>query len=152
MNDHDEFWKRVNAAVDERRDPLGDEVVQRLIGDEPGRLDELRRLERGLSFARRSAPTRPIVLALAAAVTVVLFGTWLAAREPVRDEARHAVREVCASRVLSFHISVSRVDERGTETITFDGVESTRTLIDRDGNVLRNSIHVARAETPGNRP
>lgn len=161
MNTRGAFWKHVNEALDERRDPLEDANVQRLVGEEPELLDELRRLDRGLGLAIRVRPTRPIFIAVAAALLVVSFGTWLVARESsgtvvpygVDDSSgRVALRDVPACRVLYSRVSVSHVDERGTETITSDGLERSRTFVARDGSVVKNFIHLARAETLENRP
>jgi len=47
-----EFWERVNAALDARRDPLEDARVQQLLEREPDLLDELAALQLTLSATR----------------------------------------------------------------------------------------------------
>lgn len=50
-----EFWERVNAALDARRDPLEDARVQQLLEREPGLLDELATLQLTLDTTRDAA-------------------------------------------------------------------------------------------------
>lgn len=53
---HDSFWEHVNDALDARRNPLEDPLVQRAIEADPSRLEELRRLEDVLSALPTRAP------------------------------------------------------------------------------------------------
>jgi hypothetical protein len=55
MNDHNEFWARVNAALDARRDPLEDARVQQLLEREPELLDEFAALQRTLGATADAA-------------------------------------------------------------------------------------------------
>lgn len=161
MSTREAFWKHVNEALDERRDPLDDENVQRLVAEAPELLREVSRLESGLERASRERPRRSLVGAVAAALLVVSLATWLLARHSPdaasivaieNSGVGPAVREQSVSRVLSFELSVSRVGERGTETITCDGFERSRTLVARDGSVVRNTIHLANAPTRDDKP
>jgi hypothetical protein len=74
MND-DAFWERVNAALDERRDPLEDPQIQRELDASPERLDELELLLRTAGalgqarpLARRGRVAKALLVAGAAAV------------------------------------------------------------------------------------
>jgi hypothetical protein len=75
---HEAFWERVNTALDERRDPLEDPLVQRELEGAPERLGEL---EQWLSAAstlespppRARRPRGAAALLVVAAAAAALF-------------------------------------------------------------------------------
>ncbi len=69
----DAFWERVNAALDQRRDPLADPLVQRELEGSPDRFGELERLLRAASKLER-APQPARVRRTAAALIAVAAG------------------------------------------------------------------------------
>ena len=75
---HDAFGERVNAALDERRDPLEDPQVQRELERSPERLDELERLLRAANTLENAPPrerrrrTAAALIVVAAAVAALL--------------------------------------------------------------------------------
>ena len=77
MNTNESFWRRVNDALDERRDPLEDSEVQRLVLDEPGLLDELERVNRRLGrLEARRTSVLARALSLAGLIALVTVGVW----------------------------------------------------------------------------
>ena len=153
MNRRDEFWTRVDAELDARRDPLQDAEIQRHIAEEPELFEEFERFESALRDASL-APRRRSRVALLATV-VVLTAVGVAAwsiRVTPHDAQLASAGKYEPSRILEFTASVTHVDASGTTTLSFDGVTRTRTFVARDGNVVQNSIQFARAETQENRP
>lgn len=114
------FWNRVNAALDEHRDPLADELVQDELARRPERLDRLLALRRRLAALPPERARRrigPLVAACAAASVVLgtALAWWLATRptgEPAdgngvvgsTDEVAAAPR---AGEVLDFQLTIT---------------------------------------------
>lgn len=117
------FWERVHAALDQRRDPLGDAEVRALLVDEPELLGELVTLRDSLqrvasSQRRRRAPR----IALAAAVLACAgFATWLALEREVEQPKLLARANAAAGRVLSFEVSVTSESPELRTISRFDG-------------------------------
>jgi hypothetical protein len=144
MTRREAFWEHVNAALDERRDPLEDVLVQACVAEEPDLALELARLHARIEVL----PIPPIrrrrrVAILAGAVllaTVAAYGIRGAMRErSVLDTSRTttssagndavAVRspEAPESAVIAFRSEVI-VESAESRTITrFDGERSWRT-------------------------
>jgi hypothetical protein len=131
MNRRDEFWSRADALLDERRDPLQDGELQRLIAEEPALLDEWARFESALAGARLPRPRRSRVALVA---TVLVLTAVAIAAVSIRERPPESLASVCrpdASRVLVFESTFTHVDDRGTTTVSFDGVTRTQTFVAR---------------------
>ncbi len=132
MNERDLFWERVDAALDERRDPLDDVEVQRLVAERPELLDELAHLQATLahlpSATTQRSRRRVASLAFAALLAVTVATAWWLRRE--RREPLVALVTTPAngeSRVLSFHAEVVVENSTGRTTTYFDGEHLVRT-------------------------
>ena len=134
MRTRDVFWERVNAALDERRDPLDDPEVQVLVADEPEFVPEfvadlarLRTRLGELSKSRRQRPRR--VAGMAAAAIVGLAGVFALWREwsrstPSTDLAKSfpmAASDLPALGVLAFRAEVVVDGPSGRTINRFDG-------------------------------
>lgn len=87
--DTHELWARVNAALDERHDPLADEAIQTWIGEHPEDLDEILLLRERLDRIRErpaGARPRPALVRLAAAALVLLVGLAVLLTPPESQE------------------------------------------------------------------
>ena len=135
MNDTELFWQRVNAALDERRDPLADERVQTLVAEDPARLDELLALRERIAHLPASSPRRRIskVASLAAAVLAVGAAAWFALRRPKEQVASTPTVANAAtvssdprSCVISFEAHVVIESDNTRSTIDFDGEHVVR--------------------------
>ena len=138
MSDTELFWERVNAALDERRDPLADEQVQTLVAEDPSRLDELLALRERIAHLPTARPRRWIskVASLAAAVLAVATAAWFA----LRDHEQHVPSAVVAANsptvaneppdprscVISFEAHVVIESANTRSTIDFDGEHVVR--------------------------
>jgi hypothetical protein len=128
MSDTELFWERVNAALDERRDPLADEQVQTLVAEDPARLDDLLALRERIARLPSSRPRRLVskVASLAAAVLVAGSAAWFA----LRDRTQH---------IASAPAVVSESPDPRSCVISFEAhvvIESanSRSKIDTDGD------------------
>lgn len=146
------FWQLVDAALDERRDPLTDPAVARRLAQDPRSRVAYERLERtlravALADARRvPAPHWGLRAAAAAALVAATFA-WLrtpdavtsvdvvasrasATRVPAPDDGTSPI----VSCVHSFRVDV--VDERPDRRVTtrFDGERRLRTVERRSGS------------------
>ena len=124
MKDTGQFWDAVHRALDERRDPLEDDVVQESIIANPRKMQELvdflARLERVLPARRRRVIQEiSLAFAIAASITLALSVAWLTSGDgaPVQQSAP------TLGRVVSFEWELT------TETTT---LESSVRLTDRD--------------------
>ncbi len=146
MTRRDSFWEHVNAALDERRDPLEDALVQECIADEPELALELARLSGQVEALQTfGSRRRRRVAALAAVILLATAGVYEgivhlmpqssdtgATATTENPESRGAVvagrtGSVGGSAVLSFRSEVV-VESPDSRTIThFDGQRSWRT-------------------------
>lgn len=146
MNRRNDFWERVDEAWDARRDPLEDAALQRLISEDPGLLDELRRVERGLCELRAPQARRSRwahLMIAAAAAGLALAWIWSTRRDgdgsgDAGSTSLHAQRDAAAlasesheldatPRILALRIVNTLADARGvTEVELASGVRSTR--------------------------
>lgn len=138
MNRRTEFWERVNAALDERRDLLSDLVVQRLVAEEPALLDHLGAFERGLESARssphvRSRGRRVAALAGVLVVLALVLGVLIARSRMDVPAESIVVRPVEKSTVLACRVTIVRMGRHGTESWEDDGSQRTRAFVARDG-------------------
>ena len=135
MNDRERLWERVNLALDERRDPLEDALVQRLVAERPELADELVRLQERLATLRarpkRAWRVAAILVAFAAAISV-LFALRNAPSSDPTPAAAIAVTPPPApdaptqrSQVLAFEATAVHEDPFARTTTTFDGVRTT---------------------------
>ena len=134
MSDRELFWRRVDAALDERRDPLDDPEVQRLAAEHPELLDELARLRAALAHLpdepRKRSTRRVASFAAAAALLATLALAWWLRRDrepPVEALAPPAPQTADASRVLSFRAELVWEDAAGRTTTVVDGAHVSRT-------------------------
>jgi hypothetical protein len=144
MTRRNSFWEHVNAALDERRDPLEDALVQACIAEEPELALELARLHARIhALPVPAGRRRRRVAILAGAVLLVAVGAYgirVAMRQPgVLDAPRTttpsagsdavAVRSSDApgNAVIAFRSEVI-VESAESRTVTrFDGECSWRT-------------------------
>lgn len=153
---HDDFWRLVDVALDERRDPLEDPDVARRLAEDPRLFVEYDRLDRALrDVAWVQAPSVPAqvsaapvarrwalrVAALAASVLVVL--AWARSPRAVTRSERVLSRatstpvpvpDASLARVHALHIDV--IDERPEARVVtrFDGERFERTVERRSGS------------------
>ncbi len=132
MNDR-EFWARVDALLDDCRDPLDDEAVERHLARDPRAVDQYVRLTRTLRSLPRSPSgrlTRRTIAALAvgAAVLVALVAYIDFASDA--PEAPVVTQGTSASSVLSFKISVVRESNAARSSTT---IENDRRTDSREG-------------------
>jgi hypothetical protein len=132
----DAFWERVNAALDERRDPLEDPLVQRELEGSPDRFGELERLLRA-SSTLESAPKRErrragaLIAAGLVAMGLTAFG-WFQfdanRSKPLpgasSDDAQ-AFNVIYSDCVVSFEAVVSRESALERTSTLFDGETTT---------------------------
>jgi hypothetical protein len=132
MSDNRVFWERVNAALDERRDPLADEQVQALVAEDPTQLDELLVLRERLANLPMARPRRWIskVAAVAAAVLIASTAAWIALRDRKEQiaSAPAVAGEPIDSRscVISFEAHVVIESANTRSTIDSDGEHVVR--------------------------
>ena len=133
MSDNEMFWERVNAALDERRDPLADEQVQTLVAEDPSRLEELLALRERIARLPSSRARRwtSKVASLAAAVLAASAAVWFAMRESNEQVAG-------APAVVNPPIAANDSAAQGSCVISFEAhvvIESanSRSKIDTDG-------------------
>ena len=137
MNDREEYWTRVQAALDARRDPLEDEAVQRWLLEHPHDVDELAQLRASLHRVERvpspRSRRRVAVLTVAAAgITVVLLAWSLRsggegpARDAIAQQATTPPVSVFKIHTMRFELRTTRGDTRTTTTWE-DGVTETTT-------------------------
>ena len=146
MTRRESFWEHVNAALDERRDPLEDALVQECIADEPELALELARLSGRIEalHALRSRRRRRVA-AIAATIVLAAAGVYegivrrvpqssvtSVPATPESSEARGAALadrsgSAGGSAVLAFRSEVI-VESAESRTVThFDGQRSWRT-------------------------
>ncbi len=139
MKSNVEFWERVNLALDERRDPLEDELVQDAIASDPQRLDELVRLQARLAALPLHREPRRIPRAAAAAMIVVALGAIAlelvrAPRALVESNTQLAnlpAASFAKSEVVDFELSITteRPGERETVVVDRTGTRSVREFV-----------------------
>lgn len=136
-----EFWERVNAALDARRDPLEDARVQQLLEREPELLDELATLQvtlnttvdaahrgaqvRAAEPARRRASAVVGWVALAAGFAAIVVAARWNASEPRSPESAQVpapleFRTEPVIALLEFRATFTRRCEDQVHTITHD--------------------------------
>lgn len=124
------FWTRVNAALDERRDPLADEHVQDALAERPERLDRLLALERRLGAlprAQRHTTRRPWLVAAAAAVLVALGAFAFHAFAPDAEPTDSApTRGDLGGEVVDFRLEVSRTVGNALTVVRVDSTGTRR--------------------------
>ena len=147
---HDErLWELVQAALDERRDPLADARVQEQLAAEPERLEELLALRERLQLVGGAArPRRSRRVAAAAALVLAGLGLIAAAfllrggsgsievahGASVPNQVAEAPAEApvsdsgpaSASRVLAFRAEVTHETPNGRTVTVFDGSRTRR--------------------------
>lgn len=132
---HDSFWERVNEALDARRDPLEDPLVQRAIEADPSRLDELRRLEDVLSALPTRAP-QPTTAGAQARSRAWTRATW---RLTAATAASAALWVVLESRDTRPDATSSQTPAREVATgaaSAVDGEASAATRVSRGAELL----------------
>ncbi len=134
MKNHEELWARVNAALDERRDPLADEAVQAWIGEHPEGLDELLRLRERLERIRvrpTKASPRPALVRVAAAALVLFVGLAVLLRpresddEPSTNMARTPETPPTRFHELRLVLHTTKGTTRTTNIWSLEGNERT---------------------------
>lgn len=136
-----EFWERVNAALDARRDPLEDARVQQLLEREPELLDELATLQvtlnttvdaahrgaqvRAAEPARRRASAVVGWVALAAGFAAIVVAARWNASEPRSPESAQVpapleFRTEPVIALLEFHATFTRRCGEEVHTTTHD--------------------------------
>jgi len=140
-NDHDRFWERVNAALDDRHDPLADEAVQAWIGRHPEDLETVLRLSERLkllSAPPRARRRRAMPVRLAAAALVLFVGLAVLLRPSPPGEAPHVVaRPDVEPRPTRFHelrlvVRTTNGTNRTTTTWSLEDGERTTELVHAD--------------------
>jgi hypothetical protein len=117
----------VDAELDERRDPLEDSEVQRLVAEDPRRLEELERLSARLEALRERPVERRGRRVAAAAALLVVGGAaawWLATREsaPAKPAALpELVLGNGPSRVIEFRTTHSHANGNGVAVVENGG-------------------------------
>ena len=123
MMEREKLWGRVQDALDERRDPLHDEVLQELFANHPALLAEYAQLERTLTaldmqdsatagIHAQSVQSLPVhrrigaLLTTLAAAVVLLLAARLTRETP---DDLHGVRALGHSQVLDYELTVNRV-------------------------------------------
>jgi hypothetical protein len=133
IRDREQFWSVVDEALDERREPREDALVQEWIADHADDRDELVRLMRGLGVLASSRPRgrRTFAPLIAAAAVVVLgFHLW------TRTEGRTRPPLRPRSRVLSFSIEVTRESDGECTSVLTDPDHTERSQISRLGSTV----------------
>lgn len=152
MNRRTEFWERVNAALDERRDLLSDLVVQRLVAEDPSLLAELSVLEHAVADLRATPRARPLGMTLAAGVLALLGGVALLTRPGAPTDAVASTPASNPTRVVACRLTIVRTDAHGIETLIVEGERRSRTYRDRSGVQSESSMLTATEKTDWNQP
>ncbi len=104
MRGEEQFWARVQCALDERRDPLADDAVLEGIVEDPQRLQTLlgmlERVEHLSRVTRRQPQRRPIRRIAVAAAVLIAAGSglvWFAQRTDIAPQPQSSLQ----SRVIS---------------------------------------------------
>lgn len=131
------FWERVNAALDDRRDPLDDAGIQAQLADSPELLEPLMVLRERLSalpHAARHPATRSTWqrrAAAAAALALLASAGWLALRgrspapQPLPELRISVSGDAARANVLSFRATFVEDDGRTRTTTVVDPLNST---------------------------
>ena len=131
--EREQFWSAVDDALDARRDPCGEALVQEWIAEHPEDGDELAILLRGVEVVGRARPRASRkLLPVIAAVALVALGArlWMSAPQPV-ERARPQ-----RSRVVSFSIEASRESEGRITTVRTEPDHVERSQVSRLGSTL----------------
>jgi len=121
--EREKLWNRVQDALDERRDPLHDEVLQELFAAHPALLAEYARLEQTLTaLDAQDTATAEVraqsvqslsvhrrigaLLSTVAAAVVLLLAARLTRETP---DDLHDVRPLGHSQILDYELTVNRV-------------------------------------------
>ncbi|MBI5435003.1 MAG: hypothetical protein HZA52_19370 [Planctomycetes bacterium] len=116
------FRNRVNIALDERRDPLADELVQDALAARPERLDELLVLQRRLSLLPRATERRratPFLVA-AAGLLVLCVGVAVAWMRGTSDPQASIVQPRDPGDVVDFRLEIVRQRGGLTSSVLVD--------------------------------
>jgi hypothetical protein len=119
------FWDRVDELLDERRDPLDDEAVQRHLASDPRAMDEYVRLTRTLRSLPQPRRARRTIAALtltAAAVIALVAYLDFAADAPAPPAVTHSAQ---VSSILSYKISVVRESGASRSSTTIENDHRT---------------------------
>ncbi len=158
MTRREDLWEIVHAALDQRRDPLADPGVQRLVAEDPGLLDELARFEGTLALVRasRRARTRRRWLVVAGAATLVacvaVAALWATRHRPAVRPLAVEVQPAPYGAVLACRVTLEHADERGTEILRAEDGLRTRTFVARDGTRIESAVCTALARDLETRP
>lgn len=127
-----EFWERVNAALDERRDPYADPHVagelaerQELLEPLAELLDSLSQLERAPKVVVRARARRPMARLAAAAVVFVAAGA-VGVLVMRRERAPQFTFEPSRGTVLSLQAEFVRFDGLSWHSTSVDMLEGWR--------------------------
>jgi hypothetical protein len=141
-HDRERFWSAVDSALDARRDPCEDALVQEWMADHPADGEELARLVRRLGAVAVAAPAsrplapthseRRIALPIMAAAAVVVLGVHLSIPTRTKDSSPHRL----PSRVVSFSIEVTRESDGAITTVVTDPNHTERSHISRLGSTV----------------
>lgn len=127
-----EFWERVNAALDERRDPYADPHVAGALAERPELLEPLAELlagvealERRPEVARNAAKSRRFARPAAAAVLLATAGA-LAVLALRREREPRFTFEPARGEVLSLQAEFVRIDASGRRSTSVDMLAGRR--------------------------
>lgn len=127
-----EFWERVNAALDERRDPYADPRVAEQLAERPELLeplaellDSLSQLERAPKVVVRARARRPMARFVAAAVVLATTGA-VGVLVMRRERAPQFTFEPSRGTVLSLQAEFVRFDGLSWHSTSVDMLEGWR--------------------------
>ena len=139
MKQQAELWERLQQALDERRDPFDDPVLESWLLEDDEALDEVLRMRAVLEAVQNETPAVPRgwgrSLALAAGLVGLLIGAGSvleAALAPspaptfVTPVVAQLNSDTAADRILNVSISVVTESESERVETSFDGHEFTR--------------------------
>lgn len=123
MMDQARSWARVQLAMDERRDPLDDELLQEWFADHPEALADYTRLEQRLTdlasretlqieTLRTPADPRRRLLELAATIAATILAVVAARHLRVEDALQSTTQrfDPAPSRVVEYRLTATRSD------------------------------------------
>ncbi|MCA8980677.1 MAG: hypothetical protein H6831_00120 [Planctomycetes bacterium] len=145
-------WACVHAALDERRDPLDDALLQEWFAAHPEALEEYARFERRLELfettelaaaTERAAPQpRRRLLELAATLAAALVAALAAPRGTPEHEAHPRSANAPSPRVVDYRLTATRVDAQRSFTASrsSDGplrITNTSNALPTNGTLAR---------------
>jgi len=109
-----EFWDAVHAALDARRDPLGDAAVVAWLTEHPEDLDAALRLDRSLRALGRAPRrrARPFVVAAATAAAAALVVVFALRRSPATPRP--------ASAIVDYHLRITTETPTARDVVACD--------------------------------